>query len=89
MIDVRADIRPGGTGAKKARAPRRARSSRGTSEQGGAVLPSGTQTKKAAEANLIARREGTAAMPSQADNAPLMRLRVEEDNDRHGAARGA
>ena len=36
------------------------------------ILPGGTGAKKAAEANLIARREGTAAMPSQADTAELM-----------------
>ncbi len=45
------------------------------------ILPGGTGAKKAAEANLIARREETAAMRSQAntakllaDNATLMRL---------------
>ena len=45
------------------------------------VLPGGMGAKEAAEANLIARREETAAMPSQADttelladNAMLMRL---------------
>ncbi len=33
------------------------------------ILPCGTKAMKAAEANLIARREETAAMPSQANTA--------------------
>ena len=43
---VRAVILRCGTKAKKAAAPRRARSSRGTSEQGGAVLPGGTGPRR-------------------------------------------
>ena len=52
---------------------------RGTSEQGGAVLSGGTEAKKAAEANLIARREETAAMRCQAGTAKLLAGTIARD----------